>query len=102
MCTQQKFCLFVCSGLQAVIDRKSVGYQLKDEALVFGGKTLTATDIAVAAGLAPNVVASIGNDTWQSRLAGVSRELVASAVDKMYQAVIEAVDYMKVSVWRNS
>ena len=30
----------------------SVGYRLTDEALVFGGKTLTATDIAVAAGMA--------------------------------------------------
>lgn len=34
------------------IGPQSVGYELTTQALVFGGRTLTATDVAVAAGLA--------------------------------------------------
>ena len=48
---------------------KSVGYRLTREALVFGGDTLTATDAAVAAGLA-----EIGD---ARAVAGLPRDLVA-------------------------
>ena len=34
------------------IGHNSVGYQLTEQAMVFGGETLTGTDIAVAGGLA--------------------------------------------------
>ena len=47
---------------------KSVGYRLTREALVFGGKTLTATDVAVAAGLA-----EIGDTRARRGLASRSR-----------------------------
>src|SRR6202040_963650 len=39
-------------GDSLAVGPKSVGYRLTREALVFGGNTLTATDAAVAAGLA--------------------------------------------------
>jgi N-methylhydantoinase A/oxoprolinase/acetone carboxylase beta subunit len=65
---------------------QSVGYRLTSEALVFGGDTLTATDAAVAAG-----VASIGDAAQVSNLPGslahavleVARHKIEEAVDRM-------------------
>ena len=66
---------------------KSVGYQLTREALVFGGKTLTATDVAVAAGLA-----EIGD---RGAVAGLSRDLVAAVLNEARTKIEEAVDGTK-------
>lgn len=66
---------------------QSVGYRLGTEALVFGGNTITATDIAVASGLA-----SIGDTT---RVANLPKELVNSALAKMHEAIAVNVDKMK-------
>jgi N-methylhydantoinase A/oxoprolinase/acetone carboxylase beta subunit len=70
------------------IGPQSVGYRLTSEALVFGGDTLTATDAAVAAG-----VADIGD---RGRVAHLSPEL-AQAVLALARDRIEdaAVDRMK-------
>ncbi|XVQ15384.1 hydantoinase/oxoprolinase N-terminal domain-containing protein [Spirillospora sp. CA-255316] len=65
---------------------RSVGYRLTDDALVFGGSTLTATDLAVAAGHA-----AIGDPARVAHLdpAGVRRALahlaaqIADTVDRM-------------------
>jgi N-methylhydantoinase A/oxoprolinase/acetone carboxylase beta subunit len=71
------------------IGPRSVGYRITSEALVFGGETLTATDIAVAAGFA-----SLGD---RSRVAALDQDLVAEALMVM-QAMIDAgVDRMKTS-----
>jgi N-methylhydantoinase A/oxoprolinase/acetone carboxylase beta subunit len=63
----------------------SVGYQLGSEALVFGGRTLTLTDIAVAAGVADigdaSAVAHLPRSTVQAALNNV-RERLAAAVDR--------------------
>jgi N-methylhydantoinase A/oxoprolinase/acetone carboxylase beta subunit len=67
----------------------SVGYQLTERALVFGGDTLTATDIAVAAGLA-----DVGD---RSRVAHLSASTVRNALHAIETGVDEAVDRMKVS-----
>ena len=64
-------------------------YRLTEEALVFGGKTLVATDIAVAAGF----VKEIGNIKTVSHL---SEEFVYKAVEVIQKAVEEAVDSVKV------
>ncbi|HEY2041321.1 MAG TPA: hydantoinase/oxoprolinase family protein [Jatrophihabitans sp.] len=63
----------------------SVGYRLGSEALVFGGRTLTLTDIAVAAGVADigdaSAVAHLPKSTVQSALNNV-RERLGAAVDR--------------------
>lgn len=64
----------------------SVGYRLPHEALVFGGSTLTATDIAVAAGRAevgdPSLVAHLDRSMVQ-RAMQVIAERNADLVDSM-------------------
>lgn len=65
----------------------SVGYRITQEALVFGGKTLTATDIAVAAGLA-----DIGDRT---RVRKLDKGLVRDAVVWIQNQIGEAIDRMK-------
>lgn len=67
----------------------SVGYRIEREAFVFGGNTLTATDIAVASG-----VARVGE---RSRVAGLPGDLVQSAQQQMVKMVGDAVDRMKTS-----
>jgi N-methylhydantoinase A/oxoprolinase/acetone carboxylase beta subunit len=66
---------------------KSVGYRLTREALVFGGNTLTATDAAVAAGLA-----EIGDS---GVVAGLPRDLVSAALELVRRKIEDAVDRMK-------
>ena len=64
---------------------ESVGYRLTEEALVFGGRTLTATDLAVAAGRARVGDASraaLDPETAKDLMALVD-ETVASRVDQM-------------------
>ncbi|GAA1586531.1 hydantoinase/oxoprolinase family protein [Kribbella hippodromi] len=65
---------------------RSVGYRLTEEALVFGGGTLTATDIAVAAGRAeigsPAAVAELDPTLVKAALARVAAD-IADAVERM-------------------
>ena len=68
------------------IGPQSVGYRLLEEAHVFGGKTLTATDIAVAAGYAklgdPDLVADLPRRTVDLAVAEIHR-MLAEGVDRM-------------------
>jgi N-methylhydantoinase A/oxoprolinase/acetone carboxylase beta subunit len=66
---------------------QSVGYRLTREALVFGGDTLTATDAAVAAG-----VASIGD---AARVADLPRDLAHAVLEAARHKIEDAVDRMK-------
>ena len=66
---------------------QSVGYRLTSEALVFGGDTLTATDAAVAAG-----VASIGD---AARVSNLPRNLAHAVLEAARHKIEEAVDRMK-------
>lgn len=68
---------------------ESVGYRLTTEALVFGGSTLTATDIAVAAGRA-----DIGDP---SKVAHLDPALVQRVLARIAERVAEAVDRMRTS-----
>jgi N-methylhydantoinase A/oxoprolinase/acetone carboxylase beta subunit len=65
---------------------RSVGYRLGCEALVFGGRTLTATDAAVAAGLAaigdPGAVADLQEELVRQVLAEARRK-IEHAVDRI-------------------
>jgi N-methylhydantoinase A/oxoprolinase/acetone carboxylase beta subunit len=65
----------------------SVGYRITREALCFGGTVLTATDAAVAAGLA-----EVGN---KSGVAKVDRQTVELATRRIREMVEEVIDKMK-------
>lgn len=65
----------------------SVGFRLRERALVFGGDTLTATDIAVAAGRC-----RIGDP---DRVAGLDGEVVARALRQMSAMLDDAVDRVR-------
>jgi N-methylhydantoinase A/oxoprolinase/acetone carboxylase beta subunit len=67
----------------------SVGYELDRRALVFGGRELTATDIAVRAGQA-----SIGDP---GRVHGITDELVQTVLDRIHRQIEDAIDQMKTS-----
>ncbi|AEM42846.1 hydantoinase/oxoprolinase N-terminal domain-containing protein [Ketogulonicigenium vulgare] len=71
------------------IGPRSVGYNLLRDAMVFGGSILTATDIAVAAGLA-----EIGD---RDRVKGLDKALVDGALAGMRKLLEENVDRMKTS-----
>jgi len=67
----------------------SVGYELITRGLVFGGDTLTTTDVAVAAGYV-----DVGEP---GRVAGLDKDLVSRTLDVIQQSVDVAVDRMKTS-----
>jgi N-methylhydantoinase A/oxoprolinase/acetone carboxylase beta subunit len=67
----------------------SVGYLLEEEALVFGGKTLTATDVAVAAGRT-----KLGE---RGRVAKVSSKTIKQADRAIRQMVERCIDTLKLS-----
>ncbi|MGY8707779.1 hydantoinase/oxoprolinase family protein [Bradyrhizobium sp. 18BD] len=65
----------------------SVGYRLTSDALVFGGSRLTATDIAVGAGLI-----DIGD---RSRVANLPKRLIDAALRDAWRKLEEDIDRMK-------
>src|SRR5438552_2031865 len=67
----------------------SVGYELTSKALIFGGETLTATDIAVAAGRA-----EIGDARV---VRGLKRQVIEGALALIEESISQAVDRMKTS-----
>lgn len=67
----------------------SVGYRITEHALVFGGDTMTATDVAVRLGMA-----KVGDP---SLVEGIDMQLAQRALDAMRAMVEEAIDMMKVS-----
>lgn len=73
-------------GTGLTIGPRSVAYRLLEEALVFGGKTLTASDVAVAAGHAqmgaPSLVADLPRETVRLAVAEIHR-MLADGVDRM-------------------
>ncbi len=68
---------------------QSVGYELAEKALVFGGQVLTATDVAVAGGLA-----TVGDP---QRVAHLDQTQVQAVLGRIRQMLEEAVDRMKTS-----
>ncbi|MFD0713754.1 ROK family protein [Paenibacillus sp. GCM10027626] len=71
----------------------SVGYEITKRALSFGGDTLTATDIAIAAGIA--TIDSPHCDA--ARLSHLDPEFVRRAMDEIVQMVAGACDRIKTS-----
>ena len=68
---------------------QSVGYRLTRDALIFGGNTLTTSDIAVAAG-----IVVIGDP---ARVAHLDRAKIHAVHDRIQEIVAAAVDRMKTS-----
>ena len=74
-------------GTTVLVGPESVGYRITEEALIFGGRTLTATDVAVAAGMA-----DLGD---KNNVTDVERDTVRLAVQRMKEMVEEVIDKMK-------
>lgn len=68
---------------------QSVGYEITSKAKIFGGDTLTTTDIIVAAGKA-----DIGD---AGKVADIDKDFAAAVEDHMVEMVTIAVDRMKTS-----
>jgi N-methylhydantoinase A/oxoprolinase/acetone carboxylase beta subunit len=68
---------------------RSVGYAIQQRALVFGGDTVTATDLAVAAGLC-----DVGD---RDRVARLDRDLVRRGIQLIQDRLAELVDRVKTS-----
>jgi len=81
--------LVMTDGLETILGPSSVGLRLKDEARIFGGDVLTASDIAVAAGRA-----EIGD---ASRVADLDRQMVRDTMQAMARLAEEAIDRIKTS-----
>ncbi len=77
------------AGESLTVGPDSVGFRLRERALVFGGDTLTTTDIAVQAGQAV-----IGDP---ARVANLPESLVSTALDKIHARIEEAIDQVKTS-----
>jgi N-methylhydantoinase A/oxoprolinase/acetone carboxylase beta subunit len=71
------------------IGPRSVGYRLTQDALIFGGKTLTTSDIVVAAGRA-----DFGDP---SKVAHLPRSLIEKAQDKIAEMTHNAVERTRLS-----
>lgn len=69
------------------IGPQSVGHRLTSEGLVFGGKTLTVTDIAVAAGYV-----TIGNN---NATANINPRIVQNAIATMHNMLEQSIDMMR-------
>ncbi len=76
-------------GSGVLVGPKSVGYRLTEQSLVFGGSTLTATDVAVAAGRA-----DIGDPTT---VRGLDPAQVQAALDRVAADLADAVERMRTS-----
>lgn len=71
------------------IGPQSLGYRLVEESVVFGGETLTATDLIVAAGRA-----CIGN---AERVETLAREIIANGTATILRMLDEGIERMKPS-----
>jgi N-methylhydantoinase A/oxoprolinase/acetone carboxylase beta subunit len=85
-------------GAAITVGPDSVGYRIGTEARVFGGKTLTATDIVVGAGIADvgdaSLVHDIPTEVVDGALAAV-RRILENTVDRM-RTTAEPVDVVTV------
>ena len=77
------------SGAELRIGPESLGYRLTREALAFSGRTLCATDLAVAGGYA-----ELGDRAWVAHL---SKRMVDAGIERLHRMLAEGVDRMKTS-----
>lgn len=79
----------VRDGAQPTVGPDSVGFRLPEKAFTFGGDTLTATDIAVAAGLV-----DLGD---RGRLSHITPEFARQMLSQMKASIETVLDRMKPS-----
>jgi cell division ATPase FtsA len=77
------------NGDHVEIGPDSVGYEITQRALVFGGDTLTATDLAVAAGMY-----ELGD---VARARAIERHVVEAGIKRIFERAAEVVDRVKTS-----
>jgi N-methylhydantoinase A/oxoprolinase/acetone carboxylase beta subunit len=77
------------TGTSISVGPDSVGFKLRSEGRVFGGSTLTATDIAVAGG-----IVALGNS---AAVRDLERGFVLQALQQMGNMIEDAIDRMKTS-----
>lgn len=78
------------SNVGVTVGPSSVGYKLTTEALVFGGNTMTATDVAVASELCGN----IGD---KERTRNIPKDVRVGALEEIKRKIENAVDQVKLS-----
>lgn len=78
-----------CNDGTVTVGPDSVGYRITEKALLFGGDTVTATDIAVRLGMY-----DLGD---KSKVAGIDEVFALKAMESIRALVEEALDAMKVS-----
>lgn len=75
-----------CSGASVSVGPDSVGFSIHEDAKIFGGETLTASDIAVASGVADfgaaSLVQTLGKDLVEKATVAIHK-LVEDGVDRM-------------------
>jgi N-methylhydantoinase A/oxoprolinase/acetone carboxylase beta subunit len=76
-------------GDNVSVGPESVGYKITEKALVFGGDTLTATDIAVRLG-----VTDIGD---KSKVAHIAQDVAERAMARIVEMVEDNIDAIKIS-----
>ncbi|MFC7564421.1 hydantoinase/oxoprolinase family protein [Actinomadura namibiensis] len=76
-------------GDEVEVGPRSVGFRLTSRARVFGGDTLTATDLAVAAGMT-----ELGDP---ARVARLDRDLVRRGLDRIATRIAATADMMRTS-----
>ena len=74
---------------QVSVGPDSVGYKLDKEALIFGGKTLTTSDITVASG-----DANFGD---KSKVENISNDLITKSQNKIKNMIEEGIDRVKLN-----
>ena len=75
------------NGAEVRIGPESLGYRLTREAMAFGGQTLCATDLAVAAGYA-----NLGD---RSLIKPLSGETAQAGIERLHKMLADGVDRMK-------
>ena len=79
--------------LQVKVGPESIGYRLVQEGVVFGGETLTASDLAVAGGLVEMGDATLlTNDSFTC-----NADHIKAGVAKIRQMIEDTIDQVKVN-----
>lgn len=73
---------------------KSVGYELVQEALAFGGSQCTATDISIASGVGPSEICR--DESCSSKLRTLNPAMVYTTMREMRRQVEDIIDSVKV------
>ncbi len=96
MLSLSQLCLHLHLLLQSCIQvgPSSVANELETKALCFGGSHCTATDIAIASGIAP--VSICGSEEGRVRVGGLGAAMVYAAIREMRRKLETVIDSVKV------